>query len=150
MRQGIWPAQKGVLSRAAVWAADFGLTIDFDRFRNAELRLVQVRRELGDFFNRHDVLLTPTVACRPYAADGEYPTQLEGRDITAQTIEPFTQLSTLGWLPSITVPAGLSSDGLPIGLQIVGPAHRDDIVLRLARIFEQASPWPQIAPAYRP
>jgi aspartyl-tRNA(Asn)/glutamyl-tRNA(Gln) amidotransferase subunit A len=148
-RQGIWPAKRELLSRAAVWAADFGLTIDFDHFRDAELRLVQVRRELGDFFSRHDVLLTPTVACRPYAADGEYPTQLEGRDITTQTIEPFTQLSTLGWLPSITVPAGLSSDGLPIGLQIVGPAHRDDIVLRLARIFEEARPWPQVAPAYR-
>jgi aspartyl-tRNA(Asn)/glutamyl-tRNA(Gln) amidotransferase subunit A len=148
-RQGIWPAQRELLSRAAVWAAEFGLTIDFDRFRDAELRLVQVRRELGDFFSRHDVLLTPTVACRPYAADGEYPTELEGRDISSQTIEPFTQLSTLGWLPSITVPAGLSRDGLPIGLQIVGPAHRDDIVLRLARIFEETHPWPQVAPAFR-
>jgi len=148
-RQGIWPGRKDQLSRAVVWAADFGLTIDFDRFRDAELRLVQVRRELGDFFEQHDVLLTPTVACRPYAADGEYPTQLEGHDITSQTIEPFTQLSTLGWLPSITVPAGFSSDGLPIGLQIVGRLHRDDVVLRLARIYEQARPWPLVAPADR-
>ena len=145
-RQGIWPAQKDQLSRAAVWAAEFGLTVGFDQFRDAELRLVQVRRELGDFFDQHDVLLTPTVACRPYAADGEYPTQVEGHDVKTQTIEPFTQLSTLGWLPSITVPAGFSSDGLPIGLQIVGRLHRDDVVLRLARILEQAQPWPLVAP----
>ncbi|HXR69124.1 MAG TPA: amidase, partial [Dermatophilaceae bacterium] len=70
-----------------------------------------------------------------------YPTELEGRDIAAQTIEPFTQLSTLGWLPSITVPAGFSNDGLPVGLQIVAALHRDDVVLRLARILEQAHPW---------
>lgn len=148
-RQGIWPDKKDQLSRAAVWAAEYGLTIGFDQFRDAELRLVKVRSELGDFFEHHDVLLTPTVACRPYAADGEYPTQVEGRDVTDQTIEPFTQLSTLGWLPSITVPAGFSGDGLPIGLQIVAAQHRDDVVLRLARILEQAQPWPLVAPAER-
>jgi Asp-tRNA(Asn)/Glu-tRNA(Gln) amidotransferase A subunit family amidase len=141
MRQGIWPSKREELSRAAIWAADYGLGVTFDQFRDAELQLVRVRRELGEFFMDHDVLLTPTVACRPYLADGEYPTELEGRDVTSQTIEPFTQLSTLGWLPSITVPAGFSSDGLPIGLQIVGALHRDDIVLRLARVLEQARPW---------
>jgi len=141
IRRGIWPSRKEELSRAAVWAADYGLSVSFDQFRDAELQLVQVRRELGEFFSTHDVLLTPTVACRPYLADGEYPTELEGRDIAAQTIEPFTQLSTLGWLPSITVPAGFSNDGLPVGLQIVAALHRDDVVLRLARILEQAHPW---------
>ena len=146
-RQGIWPDKRDQLSPAAVWAAEYGLTIDFQQFLDAELRLVKVRRELGDFFEKHDVLLTPTVACRPYQADGAYPTEVEGRDVTEQTIEPFTQLSTLGWLPSISVPAGFSKDGLPIGLQIVGALHRDDVVLRLARILEQARPWPLVAPA---
>jgi len=146
-RQGIWPGRKDQLSRAALWAADFGLSIDFERFLDAELRLVNLRRELGDFFAEHDLLLTPTVASRPYAADGTYPVEIEGRDVTTQTIEPFTQLSTLGWLPSITVPAGFSSDGLPVGLQVVGRPHRDDVVIRLARILELARPWPLIAPA---
>jgi aspartyl-tRNA(Asn)/glutamyl-tRNA(Gln) amidotransferase subunit A len=148
-RQGIWPSKRDQLSRAAVWAAEYGLTLDFDQFRDAELRLVKVRRELAGFFERHDVLLTPTVACRPYAADGEYPTSVEGRDVSEQTIEPFTQLATLGWLPAITVPAGFSSDGLPIGLQIVGRLHRDDVVLRLARILEETRPWPLVAPIER-
>ena len=146
-RRGIWPADKDQLSRAALWAADFGLSIDFARFRDAELSLVKLRQELGDFFAEHDVLLTPTVATRPYAADGTYPIEVEGKDVTTQTIEPFTQLSTLGWLPSITVPAGFSGDGLPIGLQIVGRPHRDDVVLRLARILEVAQPWPLVAPS---
>lgn len=145
-RRGIWPAKEEMLSRAAVWAAKFGLAVPFERFLDAELQLVKVRRELGDFFEKHDLLLSPTVACRPYLADGEYPTEVEGHDVSEQTIEPFTQLSTLGWLPSITVPAGFSKDGLPIGLQIVGAPHRDDVVLRLARILEQARPWPLVAP----
>ena len=145
-KQGIWPAKQDLLSRAGVWAAEFGLSVKFEAFLEAELALVKVRRELGDFFAGHDVLLTPTVACRAYGADDPYPTEVEGRDVSRTTIEPFTQLSTLGWLPAVTVPAGMSSDGLPIGLQIVGAAHRDDVVLRLARILELAQPWPLTAP----
>jgi aspartyl-tRNA(Asn)/glutamyl-tRNA(Gln) amidotransferase subunit A len=145
-KQGIWPDKKDLLSRAGVWAAEFGLSVRFESFLEAELDLVKVRRELGDFFTTHDVLMTPTVACRAYGADDPYPTEVEGRDVTRTTIEPFTQLSTLGWLPSVSVPAGMSSDGLPIGLQIVGAPHRDDVVLRLARVLEQVQPWPLTAP----
>ncbi len=146
-KQGIWPAHRDQLSRAGLWAADFGLSLSLEQFLEAELQLVQLRQELGVFFARHDVLLTPTVACRAYGADDPYPTEVEGRDVSSTTIEPFTQLSTLGWLPSISVPAGMSSDGLPIGLQIAGRLHRDDVVLRLARVLEVAQPWPLIAPA---
>jgi aspartyl-tRNA(Asn)/glutamyl-tRNA(Gln) amidotransferase subunit A len=144
-KQGIWPEKKDLLSRAGVWAADFGLSVGFEAFLEAELDLVKVRRELGRFFQDHDVLMTPTVACRAYGADDPYPTEVEGHDVTRTTIEPFTQLSTLGWLPSVSVPAGMSSDGLPIGLQIVGPPHRDEVVLRLARILEVVEPWPLTA-----
>jgi Asp-tRNA(Asn)/Glu-tRNA(Gln) amidotransferase A subunit family amidase len=148
IKQGIWPGRRGDLSRAGVWAAEFGLSVGFSAFLDAELDLVKIRRELGDFFDHHDVLLTPTDACRAYGADDPYPTEVEGHDVSRITIEPFTQLSTLGWLPSITVPAGLSEDGLPIGLQIVAASHRDDIVLRLARILEIVQPWPLTAPDF--
>ena len=53
---------------------------------------------------------------------------------------PFTMLANLCWNPSISVPAGLTRDGLPVGLQITVPRHRDDLALRLARIFEQTQP----------
>ena len=145
-QQGIWPAKKDELSRAAQWAAEFGLSVSFEAFLEAERQLVVLRRELSDFFATHEVLLTPTVACRPYGADAPYPTEVDGHDVSRITIEPFTQLSTCGWLPSISVPAGLSSDGLPIGLQIVAGPNRDDVVLRLARILELSEPWPLTAP----
>ena len=50
-------------------------------------------------------------------------------------------------LPAITVPAGLTADGLPIGLMITARRHREDICLRLAHIFEQAAPGPYTRPA---
>lgn len=71
----------------------------------------------------------------------------DGRDASACGFAPFTMLANFCWNPAISVPAGLSQEGLLVGLQIVGRRHADDIVLRLARILEQARPWPQLAPA---
>jgi aspartyl-tRNA(Asn)/glutamyl-tRNA(Gln) amidotransferase subunit A len=51
-------------------------------------------------------------------------------------------VANLCWNPAVSVPAGLTAAGLPVGLQIMGRRHADDVVLRLARIFEQARPWP--------
>ena len=68
-----------------------------------------------------------------------------GRDASETNGEPFTALASIGWNPSISVPAGMSSDGLPIGLLLNVRRHRDDIALRLARISEQINPWPRTA-----
>jgi aspartyl-tRNA(Asn)/glutamyl-tRNA(Gln) amidotransferase subunit A len=54
-------------------------------------------------------------------------------------------LSNLTWGPACSVPAGLTADGLPVGLHIMGRRHADHVVLRLARLFEQARPWPRWA-----
>jgi aspartyl-tRNA(Asn)/glutamyl-tRNA(Gln) amidotransferase subunit A len=59
---------------------------------------------------------------------------------------PFTMLANLCWNPACSVPAAPTADGLPVGLQIMGRRHADDVVLRLARIFEAAAPWPRLAP----
>ena len=53
--------------------------------------------------------------------------------------------TALGYV-AISVPAGVTSDGLPVGLQIMARRHRDEVPLRLARIFEQTQPWPRFAP----
>jgi aspartyl-tRNA(Asn)/glutamyl-tRNA(Gln) amidotransferase subunit A len=49
--------------------------------------------------------------------------------------------------PAITVPAGFTSHGLPVGLQIVGPRHSDDLVLAVAKLVEEIRPWATDTPA---
>jgi aspartyl-tRNA(Asn)/glutamyl-tRNA(Gln) amidotransferase subunit A len=49
--------------------------------------------------------------------------------------------------PAVSVPAGLTSGGLPVGIQIAGRRHADHEVLRLARLLEEARPWPRHAVA---
>ena len=91
-----------------------------------------------------------------FAADGPSPTTIAGIDLTetmglaagAMSV-PFTMLANLCWNPACSVPAGLASDGLPVGLHIMGRRHEDDVVLRLARLLEQHQPWPRHAPRQR-
>jgi aspartyl-tRNA(Asn)/glutamyl-tRNA(Gln) amidotransferase subunit A len=55
---------------------------------------------------------------------------------------PFSHPFNLTQQPAASVPCGLTAEGLPVGLQIVGPMHADALVLRAARAFEAARPWP--------
>ena len=117
-------------------------------------RRLQLEADVARIFEHVDVLLTPTTAIPAIPAEGPSPTVIAGEDLVerfgviaagAMSV-PFTMLANLCWNPACSVPAGLSSDGLPVGLQIIGRRHADDVVLRLARLFEQAQPWPRHAP----
>ncbi|MDE2295957.1 MAG: amidase [Gammaproteobacteria bacterium] len=101
----------------------------------------QLEREMAALFLEADVLLTPAVACVPYPADAMMPEVIDGRDASRSGPEPFGLIANIAWNPSISVPAGLTKSGLPVGLQITVKRHRDDVALRLARILEHAQPW---------
>lgn len=107
----------------------------------------QLELDCARIFDEVDVLLTPTTAVPAFAAAGPPPSVINGVDTERPAMAtPFTMLANLCWNPACSVPAGLTSDGLPVGLQIMVRRHRDDIALRLARIFEQLQPWPRFAP----
>jgi aspartyl-tRNA(Asn)/glutamyl-tRNA(Gln) amidotransferase subunit A len=112
--------------------------VERDR-RNLELRVAEL-------FEHTDVLLTPTNACPPFSAEGPMPTAIGGRPCHAGHAALLTMLANVVNLPSITLPAGLTADGLPVGLMVTAARHREDVCLRLARIWEQHAPWPHHAP----
>jgi aspartyl-tRNA(Asn)/glutamyl-tRNA(Gln) amidotransferase subunit A len=96
-------------------------------------------------FGEVDVLLTPTTAVPAFDADGPPPSEIAGQEVGMAMSTPFTMLANLCWNPAVSVPAGLTAEGLPVGLQIVARRHHDEVPLRLARILEQARPWPRLA-----
>jgi Asp-tRNA(Asn)/Glu-tRNA(Gln) amidotransferase A subunit family amidase len=69
------------------------------------------------------------------------PEVIDGRDARESMTEPFGLLANICWNPSISIPAGLTRAGLPVGLQVIARRHHDHVALRLARIFEQVQPW---------
>lgn len=109
----------------------------------------EVEKDVAKLFEQVDVVLTPVTVCAPYQADALPPTEINGRSLEGIGAENFPIWSNASWNPSISVPAGVTRDGLPVGLMITGPRHRDDIVLRLARVFENNFPWEHVAPDYR-
>lgn len=111
-------------------------------------RRLQLQEEVADLFSTIDVLATPTTAVPAFAAEGPPPAEIDGVEVHGAMSVPFTMLANLCWNPAVSVPAGLTSDGLPVGVQFVGPRHRDEVPLRFARLLEQARPWPRHAPGW--
>ena len=92
------------------------------------------------FFERYDFLVCPVAQVLPFDVTTEYPMEIDGHPL-ANYIEWMKSCYRISatTLPAISVPAGFSSGGLPVGLQIVGPYLGDFGVLQLAHAFEQVT-----------
>ena len=121
-------------------------TVTLPTFAKVERAGRQLERQVAELFEHVDVLITPTNACPPFAAEGPMPTTIGGRPCHAGHAALLTMLANVANLPAITLPAGLTADGLPVGVMVTAPRHREDVCLRLARIWEQHAPWPRHAP----
>lgn len=145
LEDDMWPAvaddvtyySRSVLEQTA------GMTVP--RFAQTYKGRAKLEADSAAVFADVDVLLTPTTAVPAFAAEGPPPDTIDGQKVHLAMSTPFTMLANLCWNPSISVPAGLTSAGLPVGLQITTRRHADEVALRLARILEQSRPWPRVA-----
>jgi len=99
------------------------------------------------FFERYDLLLSPTVACPPLRIGDFYPAEIGGVKVGREAASVFTYPFNMTGQPAATVPCGFTKAGLPIGLQIIGRRYADVTVLRASAAFEAAHPWAQHRPA---
>jgi amidase len=108
------------------------------------LQTVQsVAKSLGEFFERYDILLTPTLASPPLAL-GEISMSNENwADYLRQLLDgiPFTPLFNATGAPAASVPLGHTKDGAPIGVHIGARYGAESTLLQLALAMEQAAPW---------
>ncbi|MFN8633697.1 MAG: amidase [Chloroflexota bacterium] len=113
----------------------------------AEVERMAYHQRLCAFFERYDLLLLPTTAMPPLSLDARFPIEVGGKSL-AQPIDMLlpTYAFNFSNFPAISVPAGWTDDGLPVGLQIVGGWQRDALVLQAAAAFEQARPWAERRP----
>jgi aspartyl-tRNA(Asn)/glutamyl-tRNA(Gln) amidotransferase subunit A len=116
------------------------------RLAASQHRRLQLQIDCAAIFEEVDVLITPTTAVPAFAAEGPPPGEVAGQQVGQAMATPFTMLANLCWNPAISVPAGITNGGLPVGLQIMTRRHADELPLRLARIWEQTQPWPRLAP----
>ncbi|MGD2131849.1 MAG: amidase [Maricaulaceae bacterium] len=107
------------------------------RLEAAEARRALTVR-MSEFHQRYDLLLTPTLPLTAFEKGNPIP---DGWDVERQpSWTPFTYPFNLTGQPACSVPCGFGADGLPVGLQIVGPRHADAAVLRAAGVYQRAHP----------
>ena len=109
------------------------------------VRAAHQRRVVGDalvrLFSRFDLLLTPTLAAPPPRIGVDSHARIAGREVSPLGWLALTFPISMAGCPAASVPCGSTADGLPVGLQIVGPRFADALVLRAAAAFEAAAPW---------
>jgi Asp-tRNA(Asn)/Glu-tRNA(Gln) amidotransferase A subunit family amidase len=118
-----------------------------DDYLAARRRRFVFTRILDELLGDDAILVSPTMAVEGFYADGRMPGEDEpGTDSPAYN----TQAANTTGHPALSVPAGISANGVPFGLQITGPRFADDLVLAVGAAWELARPWPLVATGYRP
>ena len=109
----------------------------------AQSRLEAVARSIVAFFAPYDAVLTPALAQRPVPIGeihGRGPHPWEHYQRSA-TFTPYTAIVNVTGQPAISLPLFHGDDGLPTGVQLIGPPAREDVVLQLGAELERACPW---------
>ena len=122
-----------------------GLKVSPLDFAASEQKRAQLFQRFAKFFEQYDLLITPQSPVKQFPVEMNFPTLINGRKL-----ENYTDwiagsfLITLMSLPGGSVPAGQTSDGLPVGIQVVGPRFEEPLILSVMKIVQQTCPvgWP--------
>jgi len=127
----------------AQWSA-----VDYQR---AMFERTALFRRVQGWLEKHDVLITPTLArtALPIEQDPFEPIEIDGSVVgeLRSNLFPYTLPFNITGHPAMTVPCGFGADGLPIGLQIVGRLHDEPSVLRVGALYEATERWVERWPA---
>jgi amidase len=140
----------GSLKATLVWNVEQGARLTGADLARAEVRHTELYHRVREFFGRYDVLLLPVSQVTPFDADLEYPTAINGLAMAdyLDWMRSAYYISATG-CPALSVPAGFTEGGLPVGVQLVGPPRADLDVLRAGYAFEQATRFADHHPSPR-
>ena len=123
-----------------------GAKVTGGEYAGALGRVDHLKAQFADQFERYDILLTPTTAV-PAFPHGQPPEEIAGRKVDwFWGFLPCTYPINMIGHPAASIPCGFSSDGLPIGLHIIGRRGDEATVIAASAAFEQARPWVQHRP----
>ncbi len=137
---GFTDDQKAMMDPSLVKIAEEGRDIALLDYLAAVKGREAIGVAMNQFPETYDLLLTPSRPLAAFDAGLEQPPGAAAGRWVDWT--PFSYPFNLSRQPAASVPCGLTSAGLPAGLQIVGPLYGDSLVLRAARTYEAAQPWP--------
>lgn len=136
------PARRARLKPEACWEVEGGLDLSAEAVHQASVDRSDWYRVVTALFERYDFLLLPSAQVFPFDSAQPWPTEVAGRamDSYHRWMEVVVGVSLAG-LPAMSVPVGFGEAGLPMGVQLIGPARADLAVLQLAHAHEQQTRW---------
>jgi amidase len=132
--------KRASVKQTVAWNVEEGEKLSGSDVGRAERKRTELFHRMRAFFTKYDFLVCPVTQVLPFDVNVEYPMEVGGRKMGSylEWMRSCYRISATG-LPALSVPAGFSAGGLPVGLQIVGP-HLDDFgVLQLGHAFERAA-----------
>jgi len=142
--EGLRPDQLDKVDRGLLRDGERGRAIDGMAVRDSDMRRAAIGAYMNELFGHRDLLLTPAMPVTAFAAGERFPAPEYAEDPLGWI--PFSYPFNLTKQPAASIPCGMSGDGLPIGLQIVGPMYGEMLVLHASRAFEKARPWADRTP----
>lgn len=126
---------------------EYGLSVTVDDVLRAEALRAQVHAEMTKFFDEYDVLALPAAQVAPFPVETEFPMEIDGVAM-ADYLDWMTTccIITPTGCPALSLPAGFTSAGLPVGLQLVARVGNDRALLEVAAALESANPQYQRVP----
>ncbi|GAA2416975.1 amidase [Actinomadura vinacea] len=140
--QHLTEAERAALDPGLREVCDIGAGYSASDYLDATARRMELGRIMGRFHERYDLLLTPTMPIAAFDAERVAPAAGAGAGKSRWTgWTPFTYPFNMTQQPAASVPCGFTAEGLPVGLQVVGPRHADALVLNACLAYERAHPW---------
>jgi amidase len=136
------PAKRALLKPEAIWEVETALKLSAFDITAASVVRTEWYQAVRRFFETYDYFILPTAQLFPFDAALNWPEEIAGRKM--QTYHEWMKgvfPVTMSGCPALAVPAGFSAQGLPIGLQIVGPNHSELSCLQLAYAYDNATQW---------
>lgn len=116
--------------------------------QNARMERKKVFNAVSQFFEEFDILITPTTAVSAFELGKMFPEKIAGKRASPVAWMSFTYPFNMSGHPAASIPSGWTSDGLPIGMQIVGQRFDEQTVLQVSKAFEEIAPWQDKKPNF--
>lgn len=141
-----WPDVRDLLTDEVASALDMASSYDISVAAAIDPVRKTLNATIGELFESVDLVLCASNPDDAYVAEGPSPEAVGGLPVERYNIGRLTMPMNFTGVPAVSVPIGLSPRGLPLGMQIVGRRHEDDLLLDVASRWERLRPWPLTAP----
>ncbi len=141
------PVFSNQLKPAVIWEIENGKSLSAQDVNTASKLRSDWFLYAAELFETYDVLVLPSTQTWPFEAEKPHPTEIDGieMDTYHRWMEVVIPAGLLG-LPVLNVPAGFGENGLPFGLQLIGPKKSDDRLIAIGQAWHEMTNWPDSRP----